>query len=351
MENNDNKLLYDLYEDSREEQIIKGYLESDISFYMHGPTGVGKSARIIEYDPDVRPIYMRNASPERINGKTVYVPPIENMITTEYDGMQDFKPTWLTRIEELCNRDKDRLHVVFFDELSNAFPSIQGFIFNIMLSKEVNGLWRLPTNARVVAAGNETSDSLAANEISKPLFSRLAHIYLKDDYKSWINWASKKGLHPLVITFMAKTKGEFIRTEYTGMSPNADPRKWEMVSKVLQYYVYLQVLYTLIDKKVVDEFIKYDLSPFVPLKAIIDNDLWNQCLVASKKFKVDEKFAFIANAADCPEEYIADCYKVVRSFGSDFVNLFSKIWVRGDNSRYEILENAFNTEIKKLVKQ
>ena len=135
------------------------------------------------------------------------------------------------------------------------------------------------------------------------------------------------------------------------MSPNADPRKWEMVSKVLQYSGNLQVLYTLIDKKVVDEFIKYALTPFVPLKAIIDNDLWNQCLVASKKFKVDEKFAFIANAADCPEEYIADCYKVGRSFGSDFVNLFSKIWVRGDNSRYEILENAFNTEIKKLVKQ
>ena len=65
---------------------------------------------------------------------------------------------------------------VFFDELTNALPSIQGMAFNIILDKEVNGLWKLPNNCRVVAAGNELKDSLAANLMPEPLFNRFAHV-------------------------------------------------------------------------------------------------------------------------------------------------------------------------------
>ncbi len=346
-----NQLLYNLYEDSREDKVIKGYLDSNISFYMHGPTGVGKSSRIKAIDPQRIVIYLRNATPEIINGKTVYAPPVDGVYTDSEDGMEDYKPTWLVKLEKLCNEDKDHLHIVFFDELSNAFPSIQGFIFNIMLSKEVNGIWRLPENARVVAAGNETLDSLAAHEISKPLFSRLAHVYVKDDYKSWINWASKKGLNPLVTTFMAYTKGEYLRTKYNGMTPNADPRKWEMVSNVLNESGNLQVLYTLVDKEIVDLFIKFCFRPMVPVKAIIENNLWDECLKAVSNISNEmDYYAFVANMSYCPVEYIRDCYGVISKLPPEYIDLFNKIWIKNDPERFLIIDSLSHEREKVLRK-
>ena len=146
-----------------EEDIIRGAIESNIAVFLHGPSSEGKSARVKQIDPDCVIIYLRNASPESLNGKSVY--------NAETGEMIDIKPTWLKKLEAKCEKEPDKLHILFFDEITNALPSIQGIAFNIVLDKEVNGKWKLPCNARIVAAGNDMQDSLAANELAEPLFS------------------------------------------------------------------------------------------------------------------------------------------------------------------------------------
>ena len=227
-------------------EAIRGYLESDIPVYLHGLSGCGKSARVKEIDPNAEIIYLRNATPESINGKSVYVPPLTKKVEVKNGDevelqdvilrrgyMMDIKPSWLQRITKRALEEPDKIHVLFFDELSNALPAIQGFCFNIILEREVNGIWKLPENARVVAAGNELDDSIAACELAAPLFGRFAHMYIDDNYTAWMNWAHKNKIHPTIIAFQAATNGKKLRTKYTGEKPNADPRKWEMASKVL----------------------------------------------------------------------------------------------------------------------
>lgn len=106
--------------------------------------------------------------------------------------MIDVKPSWLKKLEEKCEKEPDKLHIVFFDEITNALPSIQGISFNIVLDREVNGIWKLPENARIVAAGNDIEDSLAANQLAEPLFNRFAHVYIKTTLEGWLKWASEK---------------------------------------------------------------------------------------------------------------------------------------------------------------
>ena len=53
--------------------------------------------------------------------------------------MIDVKPTWLKKLEEKCEKEPDRFHIVFLDEITNALLSIQGIAFNIVLDREVNG--------------------------------------------------------------------------------------------------------------------------------------------------------------------------------------------------------------------
>ena len=165
-----------------EEDIIRGAVESNVSVFLHGRSSEGKSARVKQLDPDCEIIYMRNATPDSLNGKSVY-----NAATGE---MIDVPPTWYSKVKEKCEAEPDKIHIIFFDELTNALPSIQGMAFNIILDGEVNGKWKLPPNARIVAAGNDLNDSLAANQMAEPLFNRFAHVYIHTTVDSWLKWAS-----------------------------------------------------------------------------------------------------------------------------------------------------------------
>ena len=109
-------------------EAIRGYLESDIPVYLHGLSGCGKSARVKEIDPNAEIIYLRNATPESINGKSVYVPPLTKKVEVKNGDevelqdvilrrgyMMDIKPSWLQRITKRALEEPDKIHVLFFD--------------------------------------------------------------------------------------------------------------------------------------------------------------------------------------------------------------------------------------------
>jgi len=255
------------FDEVSEEDIIKGAVQSGVAVFLHGKSSDGKSARVKQLDPDCEIIYLRNATPESLNGKSVY-----NQSTGE---MIDVKPTWLKKLESKCNNEQDKVHIVFFDEITNALPSIQGMAFNIVLDREVNGIWKLPENARIVAAGNDLNDSLAANTLAEPLFNRFAHVYINTTIENWLKWAvtpeqdyerldynknEETTIHPAICDFVEECDGhgkQVLRTPYTGEKPNADPRKWEMASKVLYATKQPEMLRALIGEELTYDFVEF----------------------------------------------------------------------------------------------
>ena len=251
-----------------EEDIIKGTIESNISLFLHGKSSDGKSARVKELDPDCEILYMRNATPDSLNGKSVYDASTGKMI--------DVPPTWYKNVVDKCTKEPEKIHLVFFDELTNALPSMQGMAFNIILDREVNGKWKLPKNVRIVAAGNDLSDSLAANKMAEPLFNRFAHVYIKTGVEDWLKWAiedkedyqrfdyekfdCEEKIHPAIISYIEdrNNKGyNVLRTSFTGEKPNADPRKWEMASKVLYKTNKPEMLKALVGEELTNDFIRF----------------------------------------------------------------------------------------------
>ena len=202
--------------------LIRAYVEADIPVFLHGLSGDGKSDRVKQIDPQVLDIELVNETPETINGRAVY-----NETTNE---IVDIKPVWLIKLERLCEDGK--LHILFFDELTNATKQTQSVIFKIVLERFVNNRWPLPPNARIVAAGNDRSESTAAHDLAEPLFGRFAHIYIRTTVENWMPWAVEHQLNPYVMEFLANND-LYIRTPYTGTEGHADPRRWEMVSRVL----------------------------------------------------------------------------------------------------------------------
>ena len=327
-----------------EEDIIRGAVESNISVFLHGRSSEGKSARVKQLDPDCEIIYMRNATPDSLNGKSVY-----NAATGE---MIDVPPTWYSKVKEKCEAEPDKIHIIFFDELTNALPSIQGMAFNIVLDGEVNGKWKLPPNARIVAAGNDLNDSLAANNLAEPLFNRFAHVYINTTVDSWLKWAStpkekyerldykeeepEAKIHPSVYAYIAYKSysgHDVLRTPYTGDKPNADPRKWEMASKLLYKTKQPEMLRALIGDDLTRDFTAFARQQVISVEDVINHNYSSRDL----EMDVSQKFATAVGLSSVDDEH----FEVVRDFmkqvGAEPRAAFESMWTHGDERRLEKL--------------
>ena len=312
-----------------EEQIIKGAIESGVAVFLHGPSSEGKSARVKQIDPDCVIIYLRNATLESLNGKSVY--------NSETGEMIDVKPSWLKKTEEKCEKEPDRMHIVFLDEITNALPSIQGIAFNIVLNREVNGIWKLPENARIVAAGNDMKDSLAANQLAEPLFNRFAHVYIKTTTESWLKWASEHNIHPAIYSYIAYKKGETLRSEYNGETPNADPRKWEMASKMLYATGSPEMLRALVGEDITREFVQFCNQQVITLDDVINGNYTDRDI---QNLNTAERYATTMGLSQVEEEHLDKVRGFVTGLGAEFGAIFDALWIHGDESRLERIAEA-----------
>ena len=340
------------YESVSEEDIIRGMVESNIAVFLHGKSSDGKSARVKELDPDCEIIYLVNATPDSLNGKTVF-----NSNTNE---MIDIPPTWYIKLKERCENEPDKLHIVFFDELTNAVPSIQSMAFNIVLNKEVNGKWKLPDNARIVAAGNEYEESRAANEMVEPLFNRFAHVYINTTVESWLKWASTPieeykrldytgddvpmKIHPSIYAYIAYksySREDVLRTPYDGKTPNADPRKWEMSSKVLYKTNNPEMLRSLIGDGLTRDFVMFTKRKVITVEDVINGNYNEEDLEMS----ISEKYNTAVGLSSVSTEHIEVVRDFVKKLGPEICAIFDTLWAHGDNERLEKIMELENIKI------
>ena len=345
-----------------EEDIIRGMIESDISVFLHGMSGDGKSARVKQLDPDCEIIYLRNATPDSLNGKSVYDPTSGEMI--------DVQPTWYKKVCKKCEDEPDKIHIVFFDEITNALPSVQGMAFNIVLDGEVNGKWKLPENARIVAAGNDLNDSLSANTLSEPLFNRFAHVYINTTVDSWLKWAitPKQNyekldyvkeeehliIHPAIYTYILYKRycrQDALRTPYNGEKPNADPRKWEMASKVLYSTGSPEMLRALIGEDLTRDFVAFTNQKVITVDDVLKKNYSDEDLVMD----LAEKYATVVGLSSVSFENVEEVRNfVIDNLEKEFIALFDNLWTRGDDERLERiaeLKMQESTKGKKKIKR
>lgn len=271
------------------------------------------------------------------------------MYYSETGEMIDIPPSWLKKLQAKCEKEPDKLHILFLDEITNALPSIQGIAFNIVLDKEVNGIWKLPENARIVAAGNEMKDSLAANQLAEPLFNRFAHVYIKTTTESWLKWASENNIHPAIYSYIAYKKGDTLRSKYNGETPNADPRKWEMASKMLYKTGSPEMLRSLVGEEITREFVEFCKQKVITLEDVINKNYSDREI---ELLDTAERYATIMGLTQVEEENLDQVRNFVIHLGEEFIAIFDLFWIHGEESRLErIAESELlnNQEREKIL--
>ena len=345
---------YDLdFDKLTEIDIIKNALKSNVSIFLHGKPGCGKSARVKQLDPDFVELNLTHLDPELLDG-----------LAGEIDGKAvHIKPSWLEELEEKAKNEPDKIHILFLDELTNASPMMQAKAYGIVFDKKVAGKWKLPENVRVIAAGNELSDSNVANEMAEPLYDRFAHLNIETDVDSWLNWAvtdddeyvrldykkideeSRPKIHPAILAFIIYKGESVLDTPFNNEKPmpHANPRRWEMASKMLYESNNPNALRSIVGDVLVSDFIEFCKIPTITIEDVINGNYTDEDL----KMNIGKKFATMAGLLSVDEENFKVVREFVKKLGPEMLKKFELEWTNGDFDRLEILQEILMEEAEK----
>lgn len=353
---------------------IDFYVQNGLSFMLHGPSGVGKTARVEQIDPDLTAVPLWNGVlPEDIVGKVRYPSGAERLPEefiellkesqdenagklkallssreTEGNGIW-VAPDWYTELCKKCAAEPNKQHVLFIDEVTNARPTTQSLIFHIVLKKSISpSKGKLPNNAVVVLAGNSKEESGAAYNMPEPLYRRMSsHIHLKPDLGDWLEWGSQPSLkhpedknrlniHPLVAAFVSSQGADAFYTPYDEDQPPEfamDPRGWEQVSDIIynnKGVIRRELLAGKIGTGLTESLLAYAANPPLSLEDVLDGAYDKDEIPLGN----DARLALVYNLRRADDKQV----KTVREFigknlGPEYQQIYDSVWAGKDEER------------------
>lgn len=226
-----------------EEDIIRVAIESGVAVFLHGQSSEGKSSRVKQIDPDCVIIYLRNATPESLNSKSVY--------NSETGEMIDVKPTWLKKLEDRCEKEPDK------------------YLF-------------------------------------------------------------------VIYAYIAYKKGESLKSKYDGEKPNADPRKWEMASKMLYATGQPEMLRALVGEEITREFCQFCNQRVITLDNVLEGNYTERDL----QMNTSEIYATAMGLSQVDEANFTKVREFVLKLGGEPCAIFESLWTHGDEARMEVVAEA-----------
>ena len=320
---------------------IQFYIDNGKSFMLHGPSGVGKTRRIEEADPDFVSIVLRNGIlPEEVIGKTIY----PNNDKTKAGTW--VPPAWYVDLCEKCEREPDKQHVLFIDEITNVKPSEQSLVFHLVLNNSIGpNIGKLPENVVVAAAGNSKEESEAAYNMPEPLFRRFdGHIELRPDVQLWLEWGSEQSekgdgrlkVHPVVASFVGSYGSQVFYSPYDSEDPPkyaVDPRGWEQVSDIIydnKGLIAKELISNKVGKEIAASFVAFAQTPPLMVEDVIDKNYDYNDIPS----EFDAKYALALSLRSAGIEEIQQVREFINEeLGAEILSMFDVVWVGQDDEK------------------
>lgn len=338
-EDESNRYSFD-FSNLTEEEIVEICVNCNIAVFLHGKTGTGKTDRMKALDPDLEKIDFGCTREDGFVG--IFAK------DAQAKELSYYQPYWYKNLVKKCNDEPDKLHILFLDELTNANKDIQKLAFEVTLSKTLtnNGYrLQLPENSAVVAAGNEANESRSATQLSEPLFSRLAHVYIDTNSEEWLEWAQNRNknakvltykvkeipseIHPAILDFIKAYGDSVLRSKYNGKTPNADPRKWELASRALYECNNPNVLRAFIGQELTENFIEFAKLNFITLNDVL-TDNWT---VNDIPEDTTQRNFLVNTLILVDDENVDKVREFIKHLGSEYLARFDYEWSKDNIQR------------------
>lgn len=340
-----------VYDNLDNDELLRLYIKSNVSVFLHGPSGVGKSERVKQIDPTATRITLRpQMNPEEVDG-------VLDRETNQYKP-----PLWYTQLCEKCKAEPNMKHVLFIDELTNVKPTVQSLVYSIVLDRAgKDGLWPLPENAVVVAAGNESVNNLAAYPLTNALFRRFSHIYYKIDKQAWLDWATgiskvtkqehvensetpNAKIHPAIVAYIMSRDESILNKELDEENPEivTDPRKWEIASKVLYLTKNPKALVAAVGEEITADFTEFVKGIQLSVEDVV-NGRYNK--MNFLEMGVDKKLSTILGLITAEEKDLSIVREFIRKYlGKEILATYDSLWIRNNPERAQIIAEVILKE-------
>jgi MoxR-like ATPase len=215
------------------QQAIKTAIAANEPLMIYGSPGLGKSDTVKqvakELDMDIFDIRASLLDPVDLRGL-----PVPNIESKEVN--------WLT--PEFWPRE-NKPSIVFFDEITNAAPSVQTGLLQILLDRQC-GSYKMPSEVRMLAAGNLSTDKAGSSNLITSLKSRFLNVTFEADLVDWIEWALENDIDESVRQYVRFRPGNLHAFDPRSKE-NAFPcpRSWEKLSNVRKVKVPSNIEYEL----------------------------------------------------------------------------------------------------------
>lgn len=217
------------YEDAK--ALVTLAINTQEPIMLHGKPGIGKSDMMRQIAKEMGREFIDIRLP------LYESPDIKGYPYLKETAGTDEKKLAFALTEELPWEDTDpnSTAIILFDEINGALPSTQLACYQLILDRAI-GNKKLAKGVAMVAAGNRESDRGATSQMPKPLENRFLHAELETTYDQWSEWAIEKGVHPLVVAYLAKNPQRLnCFNPESSSRAFGTPRSWAKASKVLTH--------------------------------------------------------------------------------------------------------------------
>ena len=206
--------------------------------FLLGAPGIGKTAIMEQIAQELSVALVSYSMTHHTRQSALGLPFIDHreFEGERYDVSEYTMSEIIAAIYEVMEKSGLREGILFLDEINCVSETLSPSMLQFLQYK-VFGRHRVPEGWVIVTAGNPPEYNKSVREFDVVTMDRLKIMEVEADYVTWKAYASEKGLHNAVISYLDLKKEDFYHVETTVKGKSyITARGWEDLSQILQLY-------------------------------------------------------------------------------------------------------------------
>ncbi len=207
--------------------------------FLVGAPGIGKTAIIEQIAQELQIGVVSYSMTHHTRQSALGLPRIvhREFEGFEYEASEYTMSEIVSAIYDYMEQSGERQGILFLDEFNCVSETLSPSMLQFLQFKTF-GRHKVPNDWIIVCAGNPPEYNKSVHEFDIVTLDRLREIDVEPDYSAFKRYASEKGLHPAVTTFLEAKPDCFYNVESKpgGGKSFVTARGWEDLAEVISLY-------------------------------------------------------------------------------------------------------------------